>query len=507
MLKKLNFYSFNIYSTRGIFYLIAFVSLIRLVYIALIPITPQEAYYWYYSLHPDLSYFDHPPVAAYSIWFGTHIFGNNSFGVKFMAVVWSALTMLLLYFTAKDFEERYLGDYEYSNYVPALSVFIYLLTIFAHLYSVTLVPDTPLLFFWLLTIYFVQKRIITENKNYWFAAGISLGCGLVSKYTAIVLAGSIFFFLLFSKKYRRDLLSFYPYFSVVLAFVVFSPVIYWNYKHGWASFLFQSVNRAKHDTHPIQTKYIIQLFFSQLFMLTPLVFVYSFKAYSQTIKHWKFNTKFHLYFWSSIVIITAFVLVSLTSLVKMNWLLPGYLSLIILIVSLFGKQFLHPSKSVKAGIWFSVFLILLAYSLLLIPNVPLGEGNTWSGWNDASKKIIELQKEKGGKENCFLFTNSYKSSSLLKFYMNDNSQETYSANIFGENGLQFSIWGIPDSLKGKNAIYVFTDRREYKPQLKKVAKYFDKIEKLAEFEYKFANKIHTRTIYCYYAENYHGPGK
>jgi dolichol-phosphate mannosyltransferase len=45
------------------------------------PLLAQGAYYWYFSLKPALSYFDHPPLAAYSIWFGTFIFGKSIFGM------------------------------------------------------------------------------------------------------------------------------------------------------------------------------------------------------------------------------------------------------------------------------------------------------------------------------------------------------------------------------------------------------------------------------------------
>ena len=66
---------------RNNFYkFLAVLTLFKLVIIAIIPITPQEAYYWYYSQNPDLSYFDHPPAAAYSIWIGTQLFGDTVFG-------------------------------------------------------------------------------------------------------------------------------------------------------------------------------------------------------------------------------------------------------------------------------------------------------------------------------------------------------------------------------------------------------------------------------------------
>ena len=46
------------------------------------PVFAQEAYYWTYAQHPDLSYFDHPPMVAWLIWLGTHTVGEGSFGVR-----------------------------------------------------------------------------------------------------------------------------------------------------------------------------------------------------------------------------------------------------------------------------------------------------------------------------------------------------------------------------------------------------------------------------------------
>ena len=40
---------------------------------AALPVFSQEAYYWTYAQHPDLSYFDHPPMVAWLIWLGTLI--------------------------------------------------------------------------------------------------------------------------------------------------------------------------------------------------------------------------------------------------------------------------------------------------------------------------------------------------------------------------------------------------------------------------------------------------
>ena len=499
-----NNYIFNetFLSSKNNFYkFIGLLFVVKLIYILFIPITPQEAYYWYYSQNLDWSYFDHPPMAAYSIWFGTSIFGNNIFGVKVMSVIWYMLTNLLLYKTTLRYSEVSLPN-QNKNTIAFLSVILFNLTLFAHIYAITIVPDTPLIFFWLLVVYSIQERIFTGNKNWWLLTGVGLGFGLVSKYTAVAIIGAIFFYFLFSSKHRKELLSPYPYIAIIIGFLIFAPVIYWNYERGWASFLFQSAERAG-TVRSLRITYIVQLLGSQLFMLTPLLFVYLFKGYSGIARYWSVNKKLHIYFWSSIVIIAGFTLVSLTSLVKMNWLLPGYLPLLVIIAVLFKNKFLHQTKLIKFGIWTSLILVVAGHLIMVIPNIPLGNGNTWSGWENSANKIYEMQQEHGGNEKVFVFSNGYKGASLLKFYLPDQ-QNTNAENIYGKRALQFDYWGIHKNLIGKDAIYVRSDRTEYKNDLKEIKKYFDDVVELETFEYKFINGKTARKIICYYATNYKG---
>jgi hypothetical protein len=187
----------------------------------------------------------------------------------------------------------------------------------------------------------------------------------------------------------------------------------------------------------------------------------------------------------------------------MNWLLPGYLSIVMLTAYYFGDKLFDRNKWIKTGIYISLFLVLAGYLIQLVPNAPIGEANTWSGWQDAAGKVYKIQVEKGGKENCFIFGNSYKSASQIKFYLPDK-QDTYAENVFGERALQFDYWVDINALKGKNALYVFDNRREYKSRIDLVAKYFDSISETAKYEYNFFGIGKTRTITVYYCEGYHG---
>ncbi len=487
---------------RNFWYFILGLTIIRLIYINFIPISPQEAYYWYYSQKPALSYFDHPPMAAYSIWLGTHIFGNTIFGVKFMGIIWSLLTNILLYFiTIKSLKYFSINaDSRNQNRMAFLVVVLFNLTIFAHLYSLIVVPDTPLLFFWLLVIYLFQEALETNKIIWWIWMGAALGLGLTSKYTAIAVLPALLTILIIEKKYRNFILKPGPYISLVFTLLVFLPVIYWNSEHHWASFLFQFNNRAG-AAKSFRLNYIGQLIASQLFLLSPLIFILIIRALGNLMKNWRINRLARFFFITGIFLIGGFIFVSFTSHVKMNWLLPGYLGWIIVMVLLLKDKILKDTKWTKAGIFSSLILIILAHAVWLVPNVPLGDGNTWSGWPQAAPQIYRLQQEMGGKKKCFIFANSYKSASLLKFYLPDQ-QDVYTQNIYGRPALQFDFWPLPDSLNGEDALYVISDRKEYKNDLKKVEKYFEEVSLLHTFEYKFFNTYKTRTIYCYLARNY-----
>ena len=484
------------------FYLfLGILTVLRLIYISLIPLIPQEAYYWYYSLNPDLSYFDHPPMVAYSIWLGTKLFGQSIFGLKFMAVIWSVLINNMLYVTVINALSSM--NSEYKRRIAFLTVIFYNLTIFSHIYAVTIVPDSPLLFFWLLIIFALQKYIKSRKITYIYLTGIALGFALLSKYTAIAILPAIVLILFLDHDARKIFLSPHPYLAIFLSFIIFSPVLIWNLNHDWISFKFQFHNRAN-ELKPIQTKYFFQLVISQLFLLTPLPFVLFFMTTKRVITNWIKDKESRFFFITAIFIIGGFIGLSFDTLIKMNWLLPGYLGLIIATALVFRDEEIIKRRIFKVGVVLSALLIIIAHSILLIPNLPLGEGNTWSGWKETAQQILNIQNKLGGKEKIFLFSNSYKTASLLKYYLPED-EPVYAQNIYGEPALQFEVWGVPASAQGKSALFVFTDRREYKPQLENVKKYFDQVSFVTEFKINFSETIETRKIFCYFAKNYHTP--
>ncbi len=295
-------------STEKNFWVFALgLTLFRLVYIYFLPISPQEAYYWYYAQNPALSYFDHPPMAAYSIRLGALLFGNTVFGVKIGAVIWSLLTNVFLFLTVRQAVN---WDEEKTARLAFGAVLLYNITVFAHLYALLIVPDTPLLFFWLLSIYFFQKIMLTEKPVYWLLTGLALGLGLVSKYTAAGLLPAFFIMLLIRPELRRWFKTIWPYMALLVTFLTFFPVLYWNAQHNWASLGFQFADRAAH-VKKWQTKYLLQLLASQLALLTPLVFVLFIRLSGKIKSVWQENSSIFFFFLSGIFLVGGFLLISL----------------------------------------------------------------------------------------------------------------------------------------------------------------------------------------------------
>jgi hypothetical protein len=192
-----------------------------------IPFYSDETYYWIWSKRLALSYFDHPPMVAYLIKLTT-LFGDSPLEVRLAAPLLMAASAWLLYKLAATLFDEKTARYTF---------YIFLTGVIVQAGATIITPDIPLIFFWSLTLYVAWLYIEGRGHRYAILTGIFAGALLMSKYTGVLLLASIVIYILL---YRRDLLKDrYLYIATVLCFVVFAPVIYWNYLHDFISFKFQ----------------------------------------------------------------------------------------------------------------------------------------------------------------------------------------------------------------------------------------------------------------------------
>jgi len=76
-------------------------------------------------------------------------------------------------------------------------------------------------------------------RNHAGVAGVAAGLLLLSKYTGVFLLAGIMAWLVVSNEMRVWLKWREPYLAALISLILFSPVIWWNAEHGWASFIKQ----------------------------------------------------------------------------------------------------------------------------------------------------------------------------------------------------------------------------------------------------------------------------
>jgi 4-amino-4-deoxy-L-arabinose transferase-like glycosyltransferase len=209
----------------------AALAALRAIFAATIDLRVDEAYYWAWSREGATSYLDHPPLVAWSIRFGTSLFGNTNFGVRFAGL----LSMLAMQLLLADIVWRIVRDIRYALVVALLPEAC--LTYGLGMAKIT--PDIALIPFELAMMWSLVRLWQSDDQRWWLAAGLFGGLSLASKYSALLLLPAIALFVLVPDWRRRQLMSPWLWLGAALALLVFSPVLFWNAMHDWASFRFQ----------------------------------------------------------------------------------------------------------------------------------------------------------------------------------------------------------------------------------------------------------------------------
>ncbi len=464
------------------------ITVFRLLYAIILPIAPQEAYYWNYSRHPALSYFDHPPIAAYFIRLTTS-FGSSGFAIHLAAIIISVLMALALYQLTKML---------FDEIVAFWTVVVLNLTFIYALGAMIITPDAPMLLFWVLTMTACVKIDRDEGNIWWILLGIFLGAGFDSKYPMVFAGLGTIIFLLSSKERRQHFRTLWPYVALAVSIVVVLPVLYWNYSTHWASFLFQTERRAS-ELIRFRADYFFGFVGTVLaiygFLPLPLLFAGIIEAIKKSFIE-KSSAYILIISFSLPLVLFLFPLAT-KSWVKMNWTAPAFIGWFIAAVAYY---FNYRDEKKWVRVWGNICLVFIALALIAVhiiavaPNIYVGRGDYFSGWKELAAKVEVIRAEMPGP--YFICGYEYKTASMMAFYLKDNP-ETVSNNIIGEPGLEYDYWCNPDTLRGYNAVFIYDDRA--KPDRDKLSKYFGKIGQIDDLLIIKSGKTLTRfhVIKCY----------
>jgi len=438
--------------------LIVYAFALRLVYAGSVELLPEETYYWNYSRHLDIGYLDHPPLVSWLIRLGTDVFGQSQFGVRIGALCCGVVTSIFTYRLARNLfgEASALAALVLAQLLP-----------FFFLSGLLMTPDAGLTAAWAASLYYLERALVAGRPSAWWRAGISMGIGVISKYSIGLLAPVILLFMLKDGQSRQWWRRREPYVAALLALAVFSPVILWNAQHDWASFAFQTSRRLAEAPRFALHKLIA----SALLLVTPtgvlavaLFFVGAPRVDGDDARRRLFMSA------AILVPLAVFALFSLRHEVKLDWTgAPWTAALPIMASSMVaagaGSQGL---RSWVRRAWpptlVATLLICAAGLHYLTLGLPgLGYGKHMElvpvGWRELSLRISDAAarvRAETGSEPLLVGMDRYAIASELEFYA-DPAQETSSAHLFGGMGLMYERWSPPEQQEGRTLLLVAWD--------------------------------------------------
>jgi hypothetical protein len=336
-------------SNKQIFILIGFFTVIRLIVAPLFGLGVDEAHYVLYAKYLDWSYLDHPPLVGWTHAPFFYIFGTNEFLARLPAIlIFAAVSYCAYLFILKITQ---------SVRLSLLSVLALNCSFMLNALALMLLPDSLLLLFVFLLI-FIAERIEREKKPFDFVLlGLLLGFMGLAKYTSILLVPPLIVFFLMKKRFD---VVFSPYMALaaVLAFILITPVFYWNYTHDFISFRYQGSHVF--GTLASSFKYFAESLAAQFGAYSPFLFIVAVYGFIRVLR--SSNSYLRLAVLFGATIMAFFLFTSFFERTLPHWpsifyllLIPVGTSVLLQSSERWKKNFLYFS------IGFSLFLTLFIY--------------------------------------------------------------------------------------------------------------------------------------------------
>jgi dolichol-phosphate mannosyltransferase len=312
-------------------------------------------------------------------------------------------------------------------------------------------PDSPMLFFWALTMSLVWEALETGRGVFWIPAGAALGLGMISKYTIVFFGVSMTLYLLTSKRDRRWLATPWPYLAAVLALLVFSPVTWWNSQHDWASIRFQGKERfgSANEFSPIAfAKFLGQ----QWGAVVPFTLPLAAAAVWRTARSTRPDEKY--LFWCFAPMAAFFAVLSWRMPTHTLWPLPAWLGITVAMAGMIPEAADRVSRIyARSAPWIAgVSLVLLFFVSLhmaaFLPKIPMP--SPIHGWAPVAARVKELRAELPEGSFILGLGRKYTVTALLGWHLRAPF-DVYGETPLGESSNQYDFWTDVKKLEGRDA--------------------------------------------------------
>jgi hypothetical protein len=493
--------------TRGTWLAWGAVVLVTLWMAIATPVISEEAYYWMFAERLDWSYFDHPPLCAWLIRVGTTLFGDNALGIRFgtvlcaLATTWIAGRWLRELGADRATQRWWILA---SLGIPAF--------IAGHVLAT---PDTPLVLAYIACAYALWRARAKGELRWWLAAGFAAGCALLAKYSAVFLALGGVILLLFDAPLRRQLLSPGPWVAVILAVVVFTPVLYWNHEHDWISFTFQTADRYAARSFSIE--WPLTFLGAQIGLMSPVLawlLVPALLWAWRTCRSSDENLRYLLAF--GVPMPLFLTLNSFAVQPKIHWALPAFVPLAMLLFLWWRRTEQRTARPLAKRLGLASLAVawLACVAAPAIAFLPQKGGANWSGCDQIAERAAhwadtEANASAAG-HGVFFFTDNHRDSAQLFLGLTTLPQPpkfgtlVLASEAFGRRGRQFDIWSRPEQLVGWSAVFAQIDPDGRTNKLERANDFFDEVRPVERLEIVKLGRT-VQTVQFFVCRGYRGP--
>jgi len=456
--------------------LIGYAVILRILYGGSAELLHEEAYYWNYAQHLDIGYLDHPPMVGWLIWVFTTFLGHSEIAVRTGALVCWLITAFYAYKLA----------YALGGLRMALGTLL-LVALLPFFFSVGLImiPDAPLVACWAGSLYYLYRSLIKERSAAWVGVGIFMGLGLLSKYTIVLLGIAAFIFMLSNRRSRHWFLRLEPYLSVLIAGLLFAPVLFWNADHQWVSFFFQGPKRfsGRFDFD------LPDLIGCMLVLLTPTGFlaavatVVSRKSLFSDTADTSNRRAYRLMLTLTVIPLSVFVFFSLFRNIKLNWTGPIWLGILPYMAALTLPHCRAPGSRLTGyamRAWPATLVAILIlygatlhYAALGFPATPYPPNPFGIGMQHLAQEIeivVNAFERRHRETPLIVCMDGHRLAGWVAFYRTKNAGlqndferakivgNTTGGHFFGKNSKMYRFWH-PNDVHGNRILLLISGER------------------------------------------------
>ena len=387
-----------------VFQLILISTLIRCIIASSSELGNVEAYYWTYAQHLQWNYFDHPPIVGWMIRLTTaNLYLHNEFFIRAGAIISSAVSTWLIFMIGSKINNERTGWFAALLYTSSLYA-----SLGAGAY---ILPDSPQLVFWLLSIYLLVKILHSQQHQsnvilLWCYWGIATGLCIMCKVHGIFLwLGLILYCMLLDHSLFKCRGI---YLSAFITMIIVSPIIIWNLQNHFASYEFHS-HRVSLSGATIHFERFIKQLLKLILITNPVNFFLVCVCFVSIRKILFLKRDIQIILCCSLPLIFILLIVSLFRETYPHWSGPAWSTLLLIpsvrLTSDPGNKTGLVPNNIK---WALAFVLIMGFSEILITNLYPGtsskqkEGLNFGkgdlsldmfGWKYAGGKFDSLYKQ------------------------------------------------------------------------------------------------------------------